>query len=356
MPLHAPPYVRPIRARAWIGLCVAAVGLAACGRTLHDLSYAQVVERIATNECAGAGLAATPMLIALWSPGDTTWIDYPDATAARLTPDDPVQLGALTTAYLVPELLQRIGAAGLTLDDVAVPVKSERGETVRDITFRQLLLHRSDLPFVEPAVGASELDQLLAMNRALVAQSPTEVKERYRFDHWNYALADAALSGRGGDAPAARRPRDIAYTDALPDSTRRTLLALTTTRDRTPRERKPSTLFAPSTAGVASAHQLLELLGRLSRENLEALPSAPTLPDRPRTSIVPGWHRITLKNDEVVYINAGFTRFFGAAVAYYPYTQTGVVITATEGKRLDCLAMDILRNLNQNWRRTPGDE
>ena len=336
-----------------VGLCVL-LG-ASCQRTYTHFAYTEVIERITRNECAGAQLRETPMLIGLWSLTDTTWVEYPGQSMSQLKPTTAVQLGNLTTSFLVPRILQEMADEEVTLDSTAIPVRSQDGRIIRNISYADLLLHRSDLPAFNPAPGQTELDQLLAMDAALRQQDQGDVSGRYKFNHWNYVLAATALRSR-----VARRPdlrvRDLAYTDQLTDSLRQALLNTTLEARRAPRERDQNALFAPSTAGIASAIQLVGLLDSLARTDLTELPSSPTLPDRPQTSIVPGWHKIEVHDGKAVLINSGRTRYFGAAVAYYPYTQTGVVVVSAQGKRLDCLTMDILRNLNQNWRRTPGNE
>jgi len=314
-----------------------------------------VIERITENECAGAQLKETPMLIGMWSPGDTTWVEYPGPGRSQLQPTTAVQIGSLTTSYLVPQLLAELEDAGLSLESVAIPVVDDEGQTIREITYRQLLLHHSDLPSYAAKADESELDQLLGMNRALVNQDPASIKHRYKFDHWNYVLASTALRSTSAMRNDLR-PNELAFTDKLSDSLRQALLTTTTARALVPQERTASTLFAASTAGVASAMQLISLLDSLSNESFDQLVTAPTHADRPNTLVAPGWHIIKLKNGEQTFINSGKTRFFGSAVVYYPLTKTGVVIVAADSKRLDCLAMDILRNLNNNWRRVPSDE
>ena len=343
-----------------LAVAVGIVHLAACGVPRARLSVPELVGKIARNECAGAGLARTPLLVALWTPTDTTYANYPapeDRAAAGdspppLTPATPVQIGALTTSFLVPRLLGELAALGLTLDSVAIPVRRADGTPLRDITFGQLLRHRADLPVYEPPPTGTALDHLLTVDRLLREQDPSEVRGRYRFDHWNYTLAAEAIRTRKSGLPVAR-PRELAYNDRMPDSLR-DALAVSRARAVAPQENQHPELFALSTAGVASTERLIALLHALDAERDTEAPSAPTTADRPNTRIGMGWFVVRLRDGRDVYLNSGQTRRHGAAVAYFPSTRTGVVVTAADSKRLDCLAMDILRNFNNDWRRQPA--
>ena len=336
--------------------CALGIVLVACAGTREGLSGPEVIDLIVRNECAAAQLRGTPMLVALVEPGDTTYIRYPRGLdAAMLDATTPVQLGAVTASFFVPSFLEQLYAAKLTLDSVAIPVRSADGRPMREITFADLLLHRSDLPVVSLAAELSPLDQLLAVDRLLREQDPTELRGRYRYDHWNYTLAREALRTRLQGMLPLRAPA-LAYNDRLPDSTRAALGTTVARAADAPRERQHPELFAASTAGVASTYELIALLDSLSRADLANLPEAPTLPDRPNMTVVPGWHKLALADGRAAWLSTGRTRRHAAAVAYFPATQTGVTVVALDSKPLDCLALDILRNLNRDWKRQPASD
>ncbi len=325
----------------------------ACAKTRYGLSDVEVVRRVASNECVMSDLKDAPLLLGLWDNGVVRYIQYPDSTYG-LTPATPVQIGSLTASFLVPRMLQRIESLGLTLDSAAIEVRNDSGDYLRTITYKQLLLHSSDLPIYEPGPEGEALDHLLAINYLLANQDQQKVQGKYRFDHWNYTLAAEALSSRAGGLQDLR-PKQLAYTDQLPDSVR-SALAATRARVVAPHERQRPDLFALSTAGVASVDDLLQLVDSLSRADLEAMPVSHTVPDREQTRVIPGWYQLGLQRGTHVYVNSGITRRYGAAVAYYPHTQTAVVAVCADSKRLDCLVVDILRNLNTNWQRQAKDE
>jgi len=324
--------------------------LMGCASMKTGLSGSEVIDKIANNECAASQLQETPLLVGLWRNGEVSYVHYPDSLSSRLKPTTDVQLGGLTASFLVPRLTEELHAANLTLDSTAIVVRSPTGSPIRNITFAQLILHVSDLPSYDPGPDGSTLDHLLALNSLLSKQDQALVRGRYRFDHWNYTLAAEALSSRVGLKDDFRHPQ-LAYSDALPDSILQNLAA-SSAKVTAPRERQRPDLFALSTAGVASAEQLVRLVDSLSNTDLAQLPSSPTLPNRKNTAAVPGWYRIVLRDGRPFYLNSGMTRRYGAAVAYFPDTKTGVVAVAADSKRLDCLAVDILRNFNNDWKDT----
>jgi len=331
-------------------VCLYSVVLSSCGTTKQGLTGTEVINQIIGNECAGSRLDGTNMLVTLWSPGDTSYINYPASVATDLKPETPVQIGGLTSSFLIPVMLDQLQRLNLTLDSTAIPVYHKNGTLRRSITFSQLLLHHSDLPVYSPNSEGDALQHLLVVDDLLAKQPEKDITGTYRFTHWNYTLAAEAIRSRQSGLPQLRPT--LAYSDRLPDSTR-SALARSQARLIAPKENQHPELFALSTAGIASTHQLISLLDSLSLVDLDALPEAPTHKDRPNTYVVPGWHKMYLKNGEHVYLNGGRTRRHSASVVYYPYTQTGVIAVATDSKQLDCLVMDILRNFNDNWKRKP---
>jgi len=339
----------PVVVIATVGiLCFLIVG---CSSSKRGMSGAAVINQIIGNECAGSRLDGTNMLVTLWSPYDTTYISYPEGTDIDLKPETPVQIGGLTSSFLVPVLLNQLDKLNLTLDSTAIPVYSRDGVSVRDITFGQLLTHHSDLPIYTPKQEGDALDHLLKIDDLLGKQSSKDIPNHYRFTHWNYTLAAEAIRARQDGIPELRPT--LAYSDRLTDSTRN-ILATTQQRVLAPRENQHPELFALSTAGIASTHQLISLIDSLHHSEVSSLPERSTFKDRPKTKVIPGWFKYYLKNGQHVYLNGGRTRRHSASVVYYPYTQTGVIAVATDSKQLDCLVMDILRNLNENWKRKPA--
>lgn len=331
-------------------LCFSLIG---CASTKRGLSGAQVINQIIGNECAGSQLDGTNLLVTLWSPDKTSHIYYPDDIEIGLSPETDVQIGGLTSSFLVPILLVQLEQLGLTLDSTAIPVRTGSGVLVRNISYGQLLMHHSDLPVYSPSNNGDVLSQLLAVDDLLAKQVQKELSGKYRFTHWNYTLAAEALRARLNGRPMMRPT--LAYSDRLPDSVRINL-AETQARIQAPRENQHPELFARSTAGIASTVDLVHLLDSLNRADIGALPELPTFKDRPKTKVIPGWYKIYLKNGQHVYLNGGRTRRHSASVVYYPYTQTGVIAVATDSKQLDCLVLDILRNYNDNWKRKPASD
>lgn len=335
---------------AFVSLGFLCLTLSGCAITKRGMSGAQVINQIIGNECAGSRLDGTNMLVTLWSPADTSFIQYPANVETGLTPETPVQIGGLTTSFLVPVLLAQIESLGLTLDSTAIPVYTRFGKHVRNITFGQLLTHHSNLPVYSPGNSGDALDHLLVIDDLLAKQNQEEITGKYRFTHWNYTLAAEALRSRKAGLEDLRPT--LAYSDRIPDSTK-TLLATSQARAIAPKENQHSDLFALSTAGIASTLQLISLLDSLHLSDVDQHLGLPTFKDRPNTEVIPGWYKINLKNGQHVYLNGGRTRRHSASVVYYPYTETGVIAVATDSKQLDCLVMDILRNLNENWKRKP---
>lgn len=322
-----------------------------CATTKRGMSGAEVINQITSNECVSSRLAETNMLITLWSPTKTTFIHYPEDSDSNLDATTPVQIGGLTASFVVPVMLNQLYSLGLTLDSTAIPVYSTNATLRRNITFGQLLLHHSDLPIYTPNGKGDALEHLLMIDDLLAKQPEKEITGKYHFTHWNYTLAAEAIRARQKGLPQLRPP--LAYSDRIPDSTR-AALATTQARLETPRENQHPELFALSTAAIANTNDLVALLDSMDTANLDALDELPSMKESPNTMVVPGWFKIYLKNGQPVYLNGGRTRRHGASVVYYPYTQTGVIAIATDSKQLDCLVLDILRNLNQNWKRNPN--
>lgn len=321
-----------------------------CARTRTGMSGAQVVNQITSNECAGSRLAETNMLITLWTPDNTSFIHFPEGSDAGLDVETPVQIGGLTTSFVVPMMLTQLYSMGLSLDSTAIPVYAKDGSLRRNITFGQLLMHHSDLPIYTPGGQGSALKHLLVIDDLLAKQPEKELKGKYHYTHWNYTLAAEAIRARQRGLPQLRPP--LAYSDRIPDSTR-AALATTQAQLQAPKENQHPELFALSTAAIATTNDLIALLDSMSTADLDALPEQESLKSTPNTKVVPGWFKLYLKNGQHVYLNGGRTRRHSASVVYYPYTQTGVIAIATDSKSLDCLVLDILRNYNKNWKRNP---
>ncbi|MFK8055534.1 MAG: hypothetical protein AB8F78_05385 [Saprospiraceae bacterium] len=336
---------------ALLGLGVLCLVLSSCSSTKRGLSSTEVINQIIGNECASSRLDDTHMLVTLWSPKDTTFINYPAETKTGLSPETPVQIGGLTSSFLVPVMLNKLYSLGLSLDSTAIPVYTRAGRHVRNISFGQLLTHHSNLPVYSPSNDGDALNHLLVLDDLLGKQPKEEITNEYRFTHWNYTLAAEAIRAKQNGIPELRPT--LAYSDRLPDSVR-TALAVTQARVRAPRENQHPDLFALSTAGIASTHELIALLDSLHTSEVGSLQALNTFKDRPNTKVIPGWYKISLKNGQHVYLNGGRTRRHSASMVYYPYTETGVIAVATDSKQLDCLVMDILRNLNENWKRKPS--
>ena len=344
------PRSQPSVPRRTLGCVVlSALLLAACAR--KGVSYPQLIALVAQNECPQARLAGTRMLVAFVTADTARYVAYPTGEDVALDSATLFQLGSLTTAYLVPSLVADVRRAGLTLDSVAL----RGGELIGqpwDITYADLLLHHAGLPVYEAAVGGGVVDQvedkLTRIGRAAVP--PTR---EFHFDHWNYTPARMSLAKRLPETRGDLRSDGLTYVDQADTSVRQRLAP--SEADRPPPANAPkqaTELFVASTGAMATAEQLVALVRAAQARPLDSLSAKPTT--QPGTDITLGWYRSPLRNGHSVYTNAGRTRRHGAAVAFYPYTQTGVIVLAADSKPVDCLALDLLRNVNDNWKREPA--
>ena len=348
--MNTPPPTRskPRSLAGGLGFFILALTLGACVR--KGLTYPQLIGLVAGNECPQARLADTRMLVAFIGPDTTRYVDYPSGDAAVLDSATLFQLGTLTTAYLVPKLTADIERVGLTLDSVALTAGELIGRPW-SLTYGDLLLHHTGLPVFEAApdedVRAQVEEKLTRIGR-----TPPPKERPFQFDHWNYTLVRMALSERLPDTRGDLRSDGLEYVDRADTSVRQRLAP----SEARPRDeagpRQATELFVASTGAMATAEQLVRLVLDVQHAPLERLPAKPTT--RAGTDISLGWYRSGLSNGEYVYSNAGRTRRHGAAVAFYPHTQTGVVVLAADSKPVDCLALDLLRNVNDNWKREPS--
>ena len=343
------PRAHPSASRWALGcaLLVAAL-LSGCAR--KGVSYPHLISLVAQNECPQARLGSTDMLVAFITPDGTRYVSYPGGETVVLDSSTLFQLGSLTTAYLVPSLLEDIARAGLTLDSVALTGGALIGEPW-DITYADLLLHHTGLPIYDAAVGGEVVAQI-EEKLTRIGRAPPPTEREFHFDHWHYTLARMSLAKRLPETRGDLRSDGLAYVDRADTSVRQRLAPSEAERPPSNAPKQATELFIASTGAMASAEQLVQLVNAAREVTLERLPAKPTT--RTGTDVTLGWYKSPLRNGHSVYTNAGRTRRHGAAVAFYPYTQTGVVVLATDSKPVDCLALDLLRNVNDNWKREPS--
>ena len=349
---------QPIRPRWCMGCLLFGLTLSACTR--RGLTYVQLTNLIANNECAFAGVAASPMLIVIHDGARTSVVRYPDSATVYYADTSLFQLGSMTTLFFVPKFLQQLEEAGLTLDSVALVAGRRSGGSGRSVTYGDLLLHHSGLPNYSPdqsLAGQVQLEALLEVVAIEAGAGASKTAEaNFRFDHWNYALAMFALQQRAPQQAAGFRDSRLVYVDEATDAVRQQLASSEARAGVVPVNKLATELFVYSTGGMASAAIFSELLDSLSRVDLARLPAKPTTRARPGTFISLGWYRQSVGQEQVVYTNAGRTRRHGVAVVYCPATDTGVAVLIGDSKPADCLALDILRNINYNWKRTAAHE
>ncbi len=291
------------------------------------------------------------MMVVFWTPDTLRYIAYPPGNPDGLDSNTLFQLGSLTTSFLVPQLVEGLTRQGLTIDSTALVAGRATGRPW-DITFRDLLLHHSGIETFDD--NTAEVEDQLSQKLSKLDQQPDPGADRaFVFDHWNYTLARMALASRmRGERLPEFRDANLSYVDRADSSVRRQL-APSEAAPTPPAPRQATELFVASTGGMATAERLARYVRGWSPSRLDSLAFGPTSGSRPSTEITLGWYRNRLKNGEYVYTNAGRTRKHGSAVAFYPATQTGVVVLASDSKAVDCLALDLLRNLNDDWRSDP---
>ncbi len=328
------------------------IGLLGCTR--QSIGYVELINLVAKNECASSDATGAQMLIIIREGDSTRYIKYPDEHSGRLTDSSLVQFGSLTTSFFVPAFLQELERRGLGLDSIALIAGSAVSQRGRAITFGDLLLHHSGLPPYR-ALGETPVpEQMSQMLEALQEQLPGAADTSFHFDHWNYTLAMWSLNQRQGARSDAFRTPALRYVDRA-DSMLVAQLA-PSEAPSPPLARQATELFVLSTGGVGDAHTLVKMLDSLSTVDWASLPAKPTTPTRPAVSITLGWYKQEVAGHQYVLTNAGRTRRHGAAIAYNPFTDTGVAVLIGDSKPADCLALDILRNINRDWKRRADDE
>ena len=172
---HTQPSI-PLRV---LGCVVLAALVTGCSR--KGISYPQLINLVAQNECPQARLAATDMLVAFVTPEATRYVAYPGGETIALDSSTLFQLGSLTTAYLVPSLVEDIARAGLTLDSVALTGGQLIGRPW-DITYADLLLHHTGLPIYGAAVGGEVVEQV-EEKLTRIGRAPPPTERAFYFDH-----------------------------------------------------------------------------------------------------------------------------------------------------------------------------
>lgn len=316
------------------------------------VSHARLLDLLVGNDCAASGLEAAPLLVGIWRPGDTSWSTRAGGSTPAPAPGDAVQLGALTAAFLAEVVVDSLARSPAGLATVALT--GPAGAPATEVTFADLLLHRSGIPAYDPGPPYPPDD--VVVERLVGGLDGTG--ETYRFDLYNYGLAYRALAGglAGGTLP---RPHRLAYSDRADAAVVGSLAPTATPLTQGDGDEEParrSELLAVASGGIGTAYDLLALAIRLDAADRPSWP-AQDVERAPRTTqAVPGWHRIQVRRGHWAYLAAGQTRRYGAAVAYFPGRRTAVVAVAGAGRRLDCLAFAALRNATDDWRAVPGGE
>ena len=343
------PPSKPRHLSEGLGFAFVLLTLVGCAR--RGITYEELINIVAQNECPRSELGATPMMVVFWTPDTLRYVAYPPANADQLDSNTLFQLGTLTTSFLVPQLLDGLAARGLSLDSTALVAGRSTGSPW-EITFKDLLLHHSGITVYND--NSTTVDDQLSQKLERIDRQPDPGTERpFAFDHWNYTLARMAIASRTRESEVPEfRSANLSYVDRADSSVRRKLAPSEATAPAVA-PKQATELFVASTGGMASAERMANYVRAWESPELDRLAAASTTDARPGTEITLGWYRNRLKNGEYVYTNAGRTRKHGSAVAFYPATQTGVVVLASDSKSVDCLALDLLRNLNDNWKSQP---
>ena len=342
-----------IRALLFSKLNLATVGLgllcfwaSGCSSS-RKMTAPQMVRHIVRFACGQPELRRTPLRVVSWR-GDDTLRYNVNAGGVELTDDTPFLLGALTTAFVADRTLNLLDSLNVSPGEVALRVPRPNG-TSASITYESLLLHTSGLPVYKLNDELDAAAHLAAFAKTLQTEPWGEVG-RYKFDYWNYVLLEQALrqNGLSGGPLTDRR---LSYTPSLDSASKRLLVETPPPASSAAGKRQYPELFARSSGGVASMRTLEALLERRIRAGWTDLPSA-TVDEKSELSVVPGWLRLEVRQGRTVYLALGRTRMHGVVVAYHPLTNSGAIITAAAPYALDCLALDILRNLNDDWKAT----
>ncbi len=327
-----------------LGCSLVGLGQSGCSLGRRTVSNTELVSVVVRKDCARAGLRRSNLLVGWFDGADTNYVRYPDEASNPLDSSSLVQIGSATTAFYVPRFLAALDEAGMDSDSPALAC------TDFEITYERLLLHHAGLPVSGPWLERDIFGDFDLAQEAFCGSIREEDTASYRFSHWNYAVARLALEHDLGRS-LAQELVTVPLSYALADSTRGDM-PISASEDR-PAGKGPVALFGPSTAGIASAEQLLRLASPQTAELLTGYPSAPTLRQRPGVRVTYGWHSLRKPGGLRVFLATGTTRYYSATLAYSPLTATGAVVVSNSGVPVDCVALDILRNLNQNWRRKP---
>lgn len=331
------------------------ISLASCVRKKMNLSPYQLTEIILDHDCPLTTIGSSNLHITHWSLDTVYSYNYPNNNQNILTDTTLIQLGGTTTAFLAASIQNELKHKNLQLDETALTVPCNTGKS-KNITFKELLLHTSGIPFYSPDENLKPIEAMLNYD-SLLTKGCNEIKKgKYQYNLWNYRLLLEVLKSKSKNTNDLRN-NSILYIDQIDEKVKAKMAK--TSANNTQNVKKPThirDLFSSITGGVSTPLKLKSLLDSLSKEDLSQLPFVATQIGQSEIEAVPGWHRLPLKNDEFVYITNGKTHYFSSAVAYYPYTKTGVIVTANNMESLSCIAVNLLRNINNNWKRQPKHE
>lgn len=279
----------------------------------------------------------------------------------KITIEDIFELGSVTKVLTATLIAEMDRAQVLSIQDNfdALLPDINQNQDMAHYTIEDLLTHHTGLPLFPPfqsdltnplnALGSFTLNNLLEFYVSFVP----ETKHTFTYSHIGYALLDPVLYQAGGRQ----------YSELLDIHLLSKIAMASTSIDSdsliSPGYNVAAENATPVDFGIFNASMgLRSNMSDMLKFIRYSIVDAPVMLWQEHGNglgkdlgIALGWHILHERRFSPIYIHTGRTLGHTAFLGIVPETKTGVVILANSATGVDDLGLEILRMINNNWKR-----
>jgi serine-type D-Ala-D-Ala carboxypeptidase/endopeptidase len=319
----------------------------------NGIALKQVIDQLLARRESRVDSAKTTGFVIGCLDGDSTWL-FPYGRLSKTTRDVPTgdtyfEIGGLSQVFIADKIHELVAQKQL---DYAMPVNRYLAESFQfpmgeRITVLQLVTHTSGLPKLPNDIGTFETDKeqpfeayteggLFDFLKTLDATQLTENK--YRYAPLNYAILEKMLERKGllnfEEDTFSSKVHAQGYNLA----------------------QKPVEMwhFEETFRWTLGRHTTARLLLDFVRQQMDYQDLyAPLYPTNivKNTFMSKAWLVDKESKRPTIYFATGATGGHSAFVAFVPETRTGVVVLTNARLIAGKLGLEVLRVLNENWKR-----